>query len=181
MNQRVHGKTCRRDDRSRQCDVRRQAPIGMRSPQYRAEVPSEEQQGNARERDKEGGDLVARLAVVGVPNLGAERVVAGRIDIDEVPHRHQHDEEGSKEWHESELGPRRRRHPIRRHRSPIIPRQLGTVSTSDLGDTQPDRHGRYRRRGAPASARAGHETGVRRLIDDTKGVWTWLDTARRRR
>ncbi|WP_367318380.1 hypothetical protein [Streptomyces sp. HUAS ZL42] len=103
MNERLHGKSGGHNHRSRLCDVRRHAPRGMQAPQYGAEVPSEEQQGDRAERDKERGDLVLGLVVVGVPDFGAERMVGGRVTNEEVPHGYQHDEERSKERHESEL------------------------------------------------------------------------------
>ena len=59
----------------------------MQAPQYGAEVPGEEQQGNGPERDEEGADLVLGLAVVGVPDLGSLCMVARRIAGDEVPRR----------------------------------------------------------------------------------------------
>src|SRR5918994_7550230 len=75
----------------------------MQAPQYGAEVAGEEQQRDGGERTEEGGDLMLALAVVGVPDLGTLRMVAGRIASDEVPHGGQHDEERSKQRHEPEL------------------------------------------------------------------------------
>jgi hypothetical protein len=69
----------------------------MQALQYRAEVASEEQEGDGPERDQERGDLVLGLVVVVVPDLGAERVVVWRIASNEVAHDDQQEEQRSKE------------------------------------------------------------------------------------
>jgi hypothetical protein len=87
----------------------------MQAPQYGAEVSCEEQQGDGTERDKERGDLVLGLVVVGVPDFGAERMVGGRIANEEVPNGYQHDEERSEERQKSELRSRHRGPPYDDH------------------------------------------------------------------
>jgi hypothetical protein len=59
----------------------------MQAPEYGAEVPGEEQEGNSPEGDEEGGDLVLYLVVVGLPDFGAERMMVGCVATDDVPRR----------------------------------------------------------------------------------------------